>query len=308
VGNMSNNYDFWFKLYEKMLAIRMLEDELQKLCYEGEAGDLHFSKGQEAISVGVCAALKDTDYMVTHHRTIAHSIAKGVPLEPLVAEVLGKETGVSRGYAGEMHLHYPEKRYMFSFQLVGTCIPVAAGLAWAVKYHQKTNDIVSVFFGDAASSNAQFHEGTTIASLRKVPLLMICENNHRAGNISPQYYLPTDTVSDKMASYGIQAKKIDGNNIFEVYREAQHAIAHVRNYKEPYLLEMDTTRLCWHKQGQRDIRTPEEIETEAKRDPIDFIARQLNIPNMYHNDIATKIEMAIEKARATPYPQMSLSA
>ncbi len=109
-----------FELYRKMLMIRLLEDEFQKLCFAGEAGDLHFSKGQEAISVGVCAALDKNDYMVTHHRTIAHSIAKGVPLKPLVAEILGKKSGVNNGMAGEMHISYPPAKYMFSFQLVGS--------------------------------------------------------------------------------------------------------------------------------------------------------------------------------------------
>src|SRR3990167_9800788 len=119
------------KLHDQMLLIRLLEDRLQVLCDQGLGTDLHFSKGQEAISVGVMAALRETDYVVTHHRTIAHAIARGVPMKSLVAELLGKAEGINGGYAGEMHLSFPFKRFMFSFQLVGTCVPVAAGLAWA---------------------------------------------------------------------------------------------------------------------------------------------------------------------------------
>ena len=113
---------------EQMLRIRLLEDRLQELCLKGEAGDLHFNKGQEAIPVGVCAALRETDYVVTHHRTIAHAIAKAVPLRPLIAEVLGMAEGMNGGMGGEMHLSWMEARFAFSWQLVGTCVPVAAGI------------------------------------------------------------------------------------------------------------------------------------------------------------------------------------
>ncbi|MDV3278473.1 MAG: thiamine pyrophosphate-dependent enzyme [Nitrososphaerales archaeon] len=231
-------------LYEKMLTIRLFEDEMQKLCLSGEAGDLHFNKGQEAISVGACEALRWTDYTVTHHRTIAHSIARGVPLGPLVAELLGKATGFNKGMAGEMHVRYPALRYMFSFQLVGTCVPVATGLAWAVKNYRKEDNIVAVFFGDAATGNGQTHEGLNIASVRKVPLLLICENNGLAGNVRKEYYLPTDTVSERAAAYGIQASKLDGNHLPDVIESVRKGAKYVREKSAPYLLEMDTTRLC----------------------------------------------------------------
>src|SRR5207245_4255824 len=156
-------------LYERTLTVTLLEEELQQLCALGEAGDLHFNKGQEAISVGVCAALKPTDYIVTHHRTIAHAIAKGIELKPLVAELLGKATGINRGVAGEMHFTYPPVRYMFTFQLVGTCVPVAAGLAWAVKSFLNKAEIVACVSGGAATGNAQHDEGNTIESGAKTP-------------------------------------------------------------------------------------------------------------------------------------------
>jgi TPP-dependent pyruvate/acetoin dehydrogenase alpha subunit len=232
------------QLYKRMLTVRLLEDELQRLCLNGEAGDLHFNKGQEAISVGACAALRPTDYIVTHHRTIAHSIAKGIPLAPLVAELLGKATGINKGMAGEMHLRYPKLRYMFSFQLVGTCLSVSAGLAWAVKNYLKEDSIVACFFGDAATSNAQAHEGINIASVRKAPLLLICENNGLAGNVRKELYLPTKTVAERAAAYGIGASRADGNHVTEVMEAVGKAAKVVRERSEPYLLELDTTRLC----------------------------------------------------------------
>lgn len=301
------------EVYERMLTIRLLEDELQKLCFEGEAGDLHFSKGQEAISVGVCEALKPTDYIVTHHRTIAHSIAKGVPLKPLVAEVLGKATGVSGGIAGEMHLHYPPARYMFSFQLVGTCIPVSVGLAWASKYYTKTDDIVAVFFGDAATSNGQFHEGMNIAAIKKVPLLVIVEDNHLAGNIRPPYYMPpndssTHPLEERFKSYGIESRSIDGNHIDEVIEAAQDLSDEVWQYSKPYALICDTTRMCWHKQGQRDIRQQEELTELAKRDPLLYAEKKYKIDVAQKTalsfGITQRIKEAIDEARQASYPRL----
>lgn len=297
-----------FELYRKMLTIRLLEDELQKLCLLGEAGDLHFNKGQEAISVGACAALRSTDYMVTHHRTIAHSLAKGVPLQPLVAELLGKATGFNKGMAGEMHVRYPAVRYMFSFQLVGTCVPVATGLAWAVKNYLKEDNVVAVFFGDAATGNGQTHEGLNIASVRKVPLLLICENNGLAGNVKKEYYLPTETVAERASAYGIDASRVDGNHLPEVVDAVTKASKHVRERCEPYLLEMETTRLCWHKQGQADARSKEEIAELAKRDPLTFEENRLRISREVKEkllvSINAEIQYAIESARRAPFPRL----
>ena len=297
------------RLYKKMLTIRLLEDELQRLCLSGEAGDLHFNKGQEAISVGACAALGPGDYMVTHHRTIAHSIAKGVPLGPLVAELLGKATGINKGMAGEMHIRYPKLRYMFSFQLVGTCVSVAAGLAWAVKNYLKEENIVACFFGDAATSNAQAHEGINIASVRKAPLLLICENNGLAGNVRKEFYLPTDTVSERAAAYGIGSAQVDGNHVSEVFKAVEKAAKLVRESSEPYMLEMKVERLSWHKQGQPDSRTKEEIAELAKRDPLPYEEKRLKVSReqkeRFEKEINGEIRASVDAARKAPWPRYS---
>lgn len=297
------------ELYKQMLTIRLLEDELQKLCLLGEAGDLHFNKGQEAIAVGACAALRPTDYIVVHHRTIAHALAKGVPLYPLVAEILGKATGVCGGRAGEMHIRYPAARFMFSFQLVGTCVPVAAGLAWAVKDYLKSNDIVAVFHGDAATSNGQWHEGLNIAAVKNVPLLLLCENNGLAGNVRSPFYLPTETVMERAQGYGIWANRVDGNHVGVVQDAVKEASDYVRKHSRPYLIEFDTTRLGWHKQGQRDVRSKEELEELAKRDPLLYEERRLGIDEETKKQVSTaareEVMAAIELARQDPSPTMS---
>lgn len=305
---MLNKDELWSNYYT-MLTIRLLEDELQKLCFTGEAGDLHFNKGQEAISVGVMSRLHINDYVVTHHRTIAHAISKGVPMDELVAELLGKKTGLVGGKSGEMHIQYPKARFMFSFQLVGTCLPVATGLAWASQYYKKNDeDIVAVFMGDAVSSNAQFNEGANIASIQKVPLLIVCEDNHLAGNITPEIYLPKDPYSlyARFQSFGIPAYLVDGNKIDEVKEAAKTIVEEVRLSRKPCALICDTTRLTNHKQGQGDIRTKEAIAELAKRDPLLYLENLLDMSYVFKEgcieEAKKNIQEAIEKARKAPWP------
>ena len=286
-------------LQRQMLTIRLLEDKLQALCLEGKAGDLHFSKGQEAISVGVGAALRETDYVVTHHRTIANAVARGVPLRPLVAEILGKAEGMNGGMAGEMHMSYLPKRFMFSFQLVGTCVPVAAGIAWAVKHHRQTDDIVAVFHGDAATSNAQWHEGVNIAAVQGLPLLLVCENNHLAGNVRPEHYLPVE-VWRRAAGYGIESQQVDGNSILLIQSAAQVAVDYVRRESRPFLLDCDTTRLGRHKQGQGDMRTKREMEFLALRDPL----QAAMFDTEEAREMAAEIDLIIAEVQAGPDPSL----
>jgi TPP-dependent pyruvate/acetoin dehydrogenase alpha subunit len=269
-------------LFRTMLTIRLVEERLQAMCMRGEAGDLHFSRGQEAIATGVCAALRPTDHIVTHHRTIAHHIAKTFgcmlirespfvenTLYPLIAEILGKRTGINGGIAGEMHISNHAIRHDFSFQLVGTCVPVAVGIAYAQKFFHKNDEIVAVFFGDAASSNGQVHEALTIAAIHKVPLLLVCENNGLAGNVTKEHYLPTKTVAERMAAYGIPAQTIDGNNVETVRADTMLASAWIRDGRGPMMLECITHRCCHHKQGQGDIRGKEAVEKLlAEVDPL----------------------------------------
>ncbi len=253
-------------LVEQMILIRVLEEELQKLCDMGEAGDLHFNKGQEAIPVGVMAALRDTDYVVTHHRAIAHAVAKGIPLKSLVGELLGKPCGLNAGIAGEMQFSSPKHRFMSSFQLVGTCVPVAAGLAWAVKNYTKTDDIVVVFHGDAATANGQWHEGMNLAAVQQVPLLVICENNQLAGNVRPDKYWPEGAT--RAEGYGILHAYCDGNDVGAVTAAVNDACLYIRKYSRPFFIQCATTRLGKHKQGMGDLRSPEEMDRLKMLDPL----------------------------------------
>ncbi|HEV2139033.1 MAG TPA: thiamine pyrophosphate-dependent dehydrogenase E1 component subunit alpha [Nitrososphaerales archaeon] len=299
----------YLELYEKMVLIRTLETNLLQLAEStGEISDLHLSRGQEAISVGVCSALRPDDYMVTHHRTIAHSIAKGMPLQPLIDEILGRATGVCGGKANEMHIRSLEIGYMFSFQLVGTAVPVAAGIAWASRYVKKEDKIVVLFVGDASTGNGQFLEGMNAAAIRKVPLLVVIEDNHLAGNITPNYYFPDNAgIEDRFSAFGIDSVRIDGNKIDEVIRHANEAADTIRTSSRPFGLICDTTRLLMHKIGQGDVRTPEQIAQLARRDPIVYLERKLGISESQkmeaENVAQSSVNKAIDSAHKAPWPK-----
>ncbi len=292
-----------FDLYRRLLTIRELETRLQELCMKGDACDLHFSKGEEAIAVGVCSVLKPSDYSITHHRSIAHAVARGVPLKDICLEVL-------RGKAGEMHMRFPSYGYQFSFQLVGTCIPVAAGIAWASHVVRKEDAITAVFFGDAATSNGQFHEGLNIACVNKLPLLLVCENNHLAGNITPEYYQPFNNVSQRFESLGIPYLIVDGNEIDAVIKMAKLCIEIVRQKSKPVALVCDTTRLCNHKQGQRDTRTKEELDKLAERDPIKYMVEKYAIGGLEQATAGAlaykEVKDALEFALKIDYPKLNV--
>ncbi len=299
----------YLELYKKMVLVETLETTLLRLAESsGEVTDLHLSRGQEAISVGVCSQLRPEDYMVTHHRTIAHSIAKGMPLQPLVDEILGRATGVCGGNANEMHIRMPEIGYMFSFQLVGTAVPVAAGVAWASRYVKNEDKIVALFVGDASTGNAQFLEGMNAAAIRKVPLLVVIEDNHLAGNITPKYYIPENAgIEERFSGFGIDSTRIDGNKIDEVAKNARDAIETIRTSSRPFGLICDTTRLLMHKIGQGDIRSPDQIAQLAKRDPILYLENLLGIDDRHRmeirNEAQATVNKAIDAAHAAPWPE-----
>ena len=246
---------------EQMYRARVLETRLQAMCDSGELGaDLHMCMGQEAIAAGVCAALGPKDMLLCHHRMIGWSLARGVPMEILVKELLG-------GPMGEMHFRAPEYGFAHSFQLVGTVVPVAAGVAWALKQRGEGGIAVAVF-GEAATANGQWHEGVNIAAVMGLPLLLVCENNGLAGNVRSEHYLPSSTVAKRAQGYGMAAGVVDGNRLEVVQQIAMGSVKYVREHSAPFFLECTTARLGKHKQGMGDIRTREEMAGLWANEPL----------------------------------------
>ena len=246
----------------QMVLIRVLEERLQTMCDAGEcSADLHLNTGQEAIAVGVCAALQPQDLVLTHHRMIGWALCKGVPLDVLVKELL-------HGAAGEMHFRAPEYGFLHSFQIVGTVVPVAAGVAWAVKHVQKTGGIVVAVCGDAATANGQFHEGLNIAAVNDLPLLVVCENNGVAGNVRSEHYQPVKNVRERMVGYNSFGWSVNGNDVVDVHQATRRARVLIRQSPGPMMIECRTQRLGKHKQGMGDLRSPEEMAGLRQQDPL----------------------------------------
>lgn len=278
-------------LRQQMVRLRVLQERLQALCDTGECeADLHLGIGQEAIPVGVCAALGPEDVVLCHHRMIGWAVSKGVPLEPLVAELLGKETGIAGGMAGEMHLRAPEYGLMHTFQLVGTVIPVAAGVAWAMKQRGSKGIVVAVC-GDAATANGQFHEGLNIAAVNLLPLLVVVENNGVAGNVGWQNYMTCSHTAIRMPPYGGDGRCVDGNDVEGVRLQADQLLERIRSTQTPGLLECHTQRLGRHKQGMGDLRSKEEMARLWAQDPLrDMTAEERQEAETEVSDLINRVQ------------------
>ena len=257
-------------LYRKMLVIRRTEEQLAKSHQQGLIhGACHTYVGEEAIATGVCANLRDEDAVFSTHRGHGHALAKGVTPRELIAELFGRATGCSRGRGGSMHLFKPEIGMMGTSGIVGPCILQATGAGYSFKL-LRTDKVGVAFFGDGAVNNGAFHEGLNLASIFKLPVLFICENNQYATEIAFAYSAGNPNVGERGATYGMPGLTIDGNDVVGVYRTAGEAIARARAGGGPTLIECRTYRTRAHSEGMRDVgyRSQEEVDSWKARDPI----------------------------------------
>src|SRR5437588_2370437 len=196
-----------------MVLIRACEEQLARAHQRGLIhGACHTYVGQEAIAVGVSAHLRPDDTVFSTHRGHGHALAKGVPAEQLIAELYGRATGCSHGRGGSMHLFAPEVGMMGTSGIVGPCILQAAGAGYSFKL-LKTNHVGIAFFGDGAVNNGAFHEGLNLASIWKLPVLFVCENNQYATEVAFQYAAGNPNVADRGAAYGLPGLAVDGNDV-----------------------------------------------------------------------------------------------
>ena len=290
--NSATNKETLLSLYRTMLVIRRCEEQLAKSYAAGLIhGACHTYVGEEAIATGVCAHLNQGDAVFSTHRGHGHALAKGVPPSELIAELYGRITGCSRGRGGSMHLFSPEVGMMGTSGIVGPCILQATGAGYSFKLLKKDNVGVA-FFGDGASNNGAFHEGVNLASIWKLPVLFICENNMYATEVPFANVAGHPDVGDRGDVYGLPSVIIDGNDVMGVYEAAQEAVRRARSGAGPTLIECKTYRTRAHAEGMRDAgyRTPEEVEEWKARDPINMHRKRL-----LTHDIATEQELlAIE--------------
>jgi 2-oxoisovalerate dehydrogenase E1 component len=303
------------ELYRQMLIIRRTEEQLARAHQQGLVhGACHTYVGEEAIAVGVCAHLHADDAVFSTHRGHGHALAKGVSPRQLIAELLGRVTGVSHGRGGSMHVFSPEVGMLGTSGIVGPSILMATGIGYA--YRLAKSDRVSVaFFGDGASNNGAFHEALNMAAIWRLPVVFVCENNQYATEVPFVTVAGNPDVSARGAAYGIPSPAVDGNDVLGVHAAAGAAVRRARAGDGPTLLACTTYRTRPHSEGMRDggYRTREEVEEWRGRDPIkrfraDLLGQQLCQPSALDavdREIERLVAEALEWAKASPWPDPS---
>lgn len=299
------------QMYEQMVRIRVFEEEAGKSFAAGKvAGFVHLYAGEEAVAVGVCAHLTDRDYITSTHRGHGHCIAKGVDVDGMVAELEGKATGLCRGKGGSMHVADVDKGMLGANGIVGGGFPLACGAGLTAKT-LGTGGVAVCFFGDGASNQGTFHEGLNLASIWKLPVVFVCENNGYAESTPVSYHCSASDIANRAAAYEIPGVVVDGLDLFAVYEAAGEAIARARRGEGPALIEAKTYRYYGHFEGDAILyRTKEELEAYRSRDAILTVRRYLiehdlaDAGALDRIDAAVKaqVDLAWERADAAPWP------
>jgi len=300
------------QLYRTMLTIRMVEERLAKSHQRGLIpGACHTYVGEEAIATGVCAHLHEADAVFSTHRGHGHALAKGMEPRQLMAELYGRETGCSRGRGGSMHLFAPEIGMMGTSGIVGPCILQATGAGYS-SLIMKTGNVGVAFFGDGAANNGAFHEGLNMATIWKLPVLFVCENNQFATEVPFSSVAGNPSVAARGAAYGIASIEVDGNDVLAVEAVAREAVKRARNGEGPTLIECKTYRTRAHAEGMGDFtyRTREDVEQWKAQCPIARLKKHLLDHclatdaelNAIEQEVAALTETAHEFAERSAYP------
>ncbi|MQG73969.1 MAG: thiamine pyrophosphate-dependent dehydrogenase E1 component subunit alpha [SAR202 cluster bacterium] len=298
-------------MYEKMFTIRRFEEQARREADAGKLRGIHSSIGQEAVPTGVCAHLRDEDFVLGTHRSHHHCIAKGVDLNEMMAELFGKSTGTGNGKGGTMHIADINKGMLGANGIVGSNIPVATGVALTAKV-KGTDNVSVVFFGDGASSQGALHEAMNLASIWKLPVLFVCENNRYAESTPFEYSVAGGSVSNRADGYGIPGVTVDGQAVLDVFEVAKEAVGRARAGEGPTLIEAQTYRYLGHA-GHDDpltYRSEEEQEYYMNRDCIATFKKYILDSSFANENELDEIENNCEAAIATsvkfaddsPYP------
>jgi len=264
------------EILRSMILVRAFEDRLTELFREGTRlpGTQILSTGQEA-AVAAVLALREEDVLVSNHRNHAHLLARGADPRGLMAEIMGKATGVNQGKSGTLHLIVPEVNALMTSTVVGAGPPMAVGAAFAQQYRGE-DAVTAVFFGDGAAAEGSVHEAMNLAAVWKLPLLFVCENNHWAGAQPLNVHLAGGSVAARAASYGMPAEVVDGNDADAVFDGASRLADRVRGGEGPALLELHTYRMHGHSEADHQSYVDsKELEEWARRDPLDVYTARL---------------------------------
>ncbi len=297
---MEFSRDELIDVYRRMRLIRTFEDKLADLVMAGKLpGFFHLYAGEEAVAVGVCQHLTDKDYVTSTHRGHGHCIAKGVDVRAMMAELFGRTTGVCKGKGGSMHIADLDRGMLGANGIVGAGLPLAAGAALTAQV-KKTGGVAVAFFGDGASNQGQFHEALNLASVWKLPVVFVVENNLYGEATPYEYVTPVTDIAERAASYGMPGVVADGMDFFAVYETAGQAIAQARAGNGPSLLEFKTYRYYGHYLGDPlTYRTEEETnEVKATRDPIDLFSARVTDEGLVERDVLEAVDGQVAEAIA----------
>jgi TPP-dependent pyruvate/acetoin dehydrogenase alpha subunit len=297
--------------YRQMLRIVLWEEKLLRWIDEGKvSGFYHAGRGQEAVAVGGCAALRTDDYLMYDHRGCGQQIAKGLSLEKLYGDFLANTAGTTGGLgAGIIHIAWPELGILGQSGTVGGCFPIAAGAALSVKY-RGTDQVCLCFFGEGTGNRGTFHEAANAAGAWKLPVVWLCENNGWAISASVKDMTAAD-LTLRAAGYGMPGVQVDGNNVVEVYEATLAAVERARAGEGPSFIEAKVQRFRGHFEGDPQVyRTKASIEEAKKNDPVTKLAAQLLSEGIAAEDdlaairgrLQEEVDAAGERALSAPMP------
>jgi len=301
------------KMYWTMVLIRRFEEKIASILRSPEKDiktPCHLYIGQEAVAVGVCAALKKTDYIFGTHRSHGCYLAKGGNLRQLAAEIYCRANGCSGGNGGSMHLIAPEIGLLGTSAIVGASIPLAVGAALACKI-KRDHRVAVAFFGDGATNEGGFYESLNLASLYKLSVIFVCENNLYSTHLPIEKCLANTNISQIAKSFKMPAHRIDGNDAVKVYQTARVAVSRARRGQGPSFIECLTYRWLGHVGPNDDIdkglRSQAELDSWREKCPINKLEKLLvgnkNFCSL-HQQIDQAIETAFKIARQSPYPDI----
>lgn len=302
------------ELYRQMVLIRRVEERAAELYQEGKIGGfLHLYIGQEAVSTGLISARNPEDRVITAYRDHGVAINCGISAKEVVAELLGKETGISKGRGGSMHMADVTKNYWGGHAIVGSHLPVAAGMALGDQY-QGSKGVTICMFGDGATNIGFFHEGVNLSQVWKLPVLWVCENNQYGMGTAVNRASAVEEIRQKAEGYGMaNARLEDGMDIMKVRAATEKALEHIRSGKGPYFLEIITYRFQGHSMGDpQRYRQKEEVTKWEKTDPIGIYNRYLikqEIANKtdlmkVEEGVEVEVKEAVEFAESSPEPAL----
>ncbi len=300
--------------YEEMLLIRRFEEKAGQLYGMGLiAGFCHLYIGQEAIATGMHATMIDGDKVITTYRDHGHMISVGSDPKKIMAELMGRRDGSSKGKGGSMHLFDLEKHFYGGHGIVGASVPIGAGLAFADKY-RGNNNVTYCYFGDGAAHQGQVYEAFNMAKLWNLPVLFIIENNHYAMGTSLKRASSIDELHKRGIGFNIPGVKINGMDIFDVIRDGQKCVDYVRDGNGPMIIEMDTYRYRGHSMSDpATYRSKEEVNCKKEQDPIDSlrshildekIASEAEIKKI-DDKIKDQVNEIVEFSKNSPEPDES---